>query len=86
MQVINEVIELYQKSRSVRQAIQQNVKNRLGTDTLVQHDIDISEKIRSLCPDHRLRELHRKLAIALDNEDYETSETITEQIKKNENV
>jgi hypothetical protein len=82
MQVNQEVISYYKKIRNIRQMIQQNVKNHSSTEELVQQDIEISEKIRSLCDDYQVRELHRKLAIALDNEDYETSECVTKEIEK----
>jgi hypothetical protein len=81
MNINSELLDLYRKSRQIRQAIQYNVRNKLDTKILVEHDTHVSERIKLICSNERIRLMYRYLAIALDNEDYETSEILKNRIE-----
>jgi hypothetical protein len=81
MPVIQEIVDLYMKSRNIRRLIQQKTKEKESTKELVDSDISILKEIRVLCDDIDLRTLHQRLAISLNNNDYVLSEHITNKIE-----
>jgi hypothetical protein len=82
MAVVQKVVELYMESRNIRRIIQKKIKAKDNIDSLVQSDNAIIGQIKSLCDNVQIRILHKKLAIILDNEDYESCEYISKRIEE----
>jgi hypothetical protein len=84
MQVNEELLNIYTKSRGIRHAIQEAVKTNQNTKLLVMCDLELSVKAKTICPDVNLRTLHRKLSLAIINEDYQLCEQVKYLIKEYE--